>query len=105
MPSLDPLQQQLVRVDVSVQALAQRLENSEVRKSLLRLEDPAEGPQDLQQLLRGETVEKATANCRSTRRHHRAAQRRPLQMRDGNLGGIETTVREIQREVAGVATT
>lgn len=106
MPSLEPLQQQLVRIDVSVQALAQRLENSEVQKSLLRLEEAQQKARsDVQQLLRGETVEKATAQLQKQLEGTTARLSDGLlQLRDGNLGGIETTVREIQREVAGVAT-
>lgn len=106
MPSLEPLQQQLVRIDVGVQALAQRLENSEVQKSLLRLEEAQQKARsDVQQLLRGESVEKATAQLQKQLEGTTARLSDGLlQLRDGNLGGIETTVREIQREVAGVAT-
>lgn len=104
--SFEPLQQQLQRLEVGVQAVAQRLENSEVQKSLLRLEDHTHKAQDaVQQLLRGESVTRAQV---ALQEHFDGALRRLgdglNQLRDGNLGGIETAVRDIQREVAGVAT-
>lgn len=104
--SLEPLQQQLVRIDVGVQALAQRLEDNEVRRSLMRLEDTAQKSRDeMQQLLRGETVERAAAQLQKQFDAATTKLTESLgQLRDGNLGGIETAVRDIQREVAGVAT-
>jgi hypothetical protein len=104
--SLEPLQQQLVRIDVAVQALAQRLEDNEVRRSLLRLEDTAQKSRDeMQQLLRGESVERATAQLQRQLDTATAKLTDGLgQLRDGNLTGIESAVRDIQREVAGVAT-
>lgn len=105
--SLEPLQQQLVRIDVAVQAVAQRLEDSEVRKSLLRLEDTTQKARDdVHQLLRGENVQRATQQLQQHLDGATARLSEGLtQLRDGNLGGIEAAVRDIQREVAGVATT
>ncbi|MBL8725180.1 MAG: hypothetical protein JNK49_14115 [Planctomycetes bacterium] len=105
-PSFEPLQQQLGRLEVAVQAVAQRLEDSEVRKSLLRLETAQEQANGtLQQLSRQEAVVQVAANLQ---RQIEGATARMcdglVQLRDGNLGGLETGLREVQREVAGVAT-
>ena len=106
-PSLEPLQQQVGRLEVSVAAIGQRLEDSELRKSLLRLEDTTQKARDdMQQLLRGENLQKATTQLQD--RLDKATGRLTeglTQMRDGHLGGLETSIREIQREVSGVATT
>lgn len=106
MPSLDPLTQQLQRVEVHVQAIGHRLEDTEVRKSLLRLEDTVKhAGQDLKQLLRGEAVEKVAGDLQKRLESATTRLNDGLsQMREGNLGGIETAIRDIQREVAGVAT-
>jgi hypothetical protein len=105
--SLEPVQQHLNRVEVAVQSVAHRLDDSEVRKSLLRLEDStARAREEMQTLLRGETVQRATGELQQ--RLDLATTRLAdgiKELRDGNLGGLETAMREIQREVAGVATT
>lgn len=103
---LQPVQQSVTRVEVAVQAMAQRLEDSELRKSMLRLEDTTHKTHDqLQQLLRGESLQKATKELQAgldgaTKRLADGIK----ELRDGNLGGLESSVREIQREIAGVAT-
>lgn len=106
-PSLEPLQQQVGRLEVSVAAIGQRLEDSELRKSLLRLEDTTQKARDdMQQLLRGENLQKATTQLQD--RLDKATGRLTeglTQMRDGHIGGLETSIREIQREISGVATT
>lgn len=104
---MTPLQQQVGRLEVTVAAIAQRLEDNEVRKSLLRLEEQGQKDRDtLQELLRGETVQKATASLQSRVETATKGLADGLtQLRDGNLGGLENAVREIQREVSGVATT
>lgn len=106
LPSLEPLQQHLARVEVAVQAVAQRLEDTEVRKSLLRLETAQEQTHSaVQQLSRQEAVVQLATNLQ---RQIEGATTRMCeglaQLRDGNLGGLETGLREVQREVAGVAT-
>lgn len=97
---------QLTRVEATVQALGQRLDDSEVRKSLLRLEDSAKVLREaLQQLQQGDLVHDATQ--RLEQRLDSTAQRLHgglEQLQKGNLGSLETTVRDIQRELAGVAT-
>lgn len=105
--SLEPLQQQLGRLEIAVGAVAQRLEDSEVRKSLLRLEDATQkGREAVQELLRGDSVRQATAQLQSRVEAATKGLADGLtQLRDGNLGGLENSVREIQREVATVATT
>lgn len=102
-----PLQQQVGRLEVAVAAIAQRLEDSEVRKSLLRLEEKAQKDREtLQELLRGERVQKVGAELQEKlERATRGLTDGISQLREGNLGGLENAVRDIQREVAGVATT
>lgn len=104
--SIEPLQQQTGRIEVAVQALAQRLEDTEVRRSLVRLEDAAKKAQEeMQLLLRGEKV---SAVATQLQKALDTAASRLLegigQLREGNLGGLESSVKEIHREVAGVAT-
>lgn len=102
-----PLQQQVGRLEVGLAAVAQRLEDSEVRKSLLRLEEKAQKDREtLQELLRGERVQKVGAELQEKlERATRGLTDGISQLREGNLGGLENAVRDIQREVAGVATT
>ncbi len=106
-PSLEPLQQQVGRLEVAVAAIGQRVEDNELRKSLLRLEDATQkSREDVQLLLRGENLQKATTQLQE--RLDKATGRLSdglTQMRDGHLGGLESSLREIQREVSGVATT
>ncbi|MBL8752304.1 MAG: hypothetical protein JNK15_03305 [Planctomycetes bacterium] len=104
---LAPLQQQIGRLEVTVAAVAQRLEDNEVRKSLLRLEEASHKERDvLQELLRGDSVQKATAQLQARVDSATKGLNDGLaQLREGNLNGLETAVRDIQREVAGVATT
>jgi len=104
--ALEPLQQQVARVEVAVQAIAQRLEDSEVRRCLLRLEDAAQQARDdVQTLLRGDSIARAAEQLQ---RHVDQTTARLAEglsrLREGNLGGIESAVRDIQREVSGVAT-
>lgn len=104
--AVQPLQQQLGRFEVSLAAIAQRLEDSEVRKSLLRLEEAATKEREtLQELLRADGVKKAAGELQDKLdRATRGLQDGIVQLRDGNLGGLESAVRDIQREVASVAT-
>lgn len=105
--AVQPLQQQVGRLEVTIAAIAQRLEDSEVRKSLLRLEETAQKDREtLQELLRGERVQKVGADLQDKlERATRGLTDGLSQLREGNLGGLENAVRDIQREVAGVATT
>jgi hypothetical protein len=104
--ALQPLQQQVGRLEVGMAAIAQRLEDSEVRKSLLRLEESAtKSRETMQELLRADGVKKAAGELQDKLdRATRGLQDGIVQLRDGNLGGLENAVRDIQREVAGVAT-
>lgn len=103
---LGQLPQQIGRIEVALAALAQRIESSELHKSLVRLEDAsAKAHAELQQLLRGDNVKKAADDLQQ--RLDKAAQGLAdgiRQLRDGNIGTLENAVREIQREVAGLAT-
>lgn len=105
-PSFEPVQQQLGRVEVGLAAVAQRLEDNEVRKSLMRLEETTQKGRDaVQELLRGESVQKATNQLKELLdKATKGLADGMQQLRDGNLGGLEQAVREIQREVSGVAT-
>jgi hypothetical protein len=104
---LAPLQQQVSRLEVTVAAIAQRLDDNEVRKSLLRLEEASHKERDvLQELLRGDSVQKASAQLQARVDSVTKGLNDGLaQLREGNLNGLETAVRDIQREVSGVATT
>ena len=105
-PSLQPLQDQFVKLQIAVQAISQRLEDSEMRKAIMRLEDTAtQTREQILQLARGESIDNATDKLRAqldaaTTKLHDGLR----QMRDGKLGDLENTVRDIQREVATVAT-
>ena len=103
--SLEPLQQHLGRVEVAVAALAQRLDHSDLQKSLLRLEDAAQKTRDEVHQLRGDGIGKATTQLQD--RLDKATKGLAdglAQLRDGNLGGLESSVRDLQRELSGVAT-
>ena len=104
---LAPVQQKLSQLEVALAAISQRLEDSEVRKSLLRLEAVAATDKEtLQQLLRGDAVRQASTELQGQLdRATRGISDGLVQLRDNNLGGLETAVRDIQREVSGVATT
>ncbi|MBL9077697.1 MAG: hypothetical protein JNL08_09345 [Planctomycetes bacterium] len=103
--SLEPVQQHLGRIEVAVAALAQRLDHSDVQKSLLRLEDATQKTREEVHQLRGDGLGKATSQLqdrldKATRGLTEGLQ----QLRDGNLGGLESGVRDLQRELSGVAT-
>ncbi|MBX3464332.1 MAG: hypothetical protein KF830_14265 [Planctomycetes bacterium] len=104
-PALEPLQQQLGRLEVAVTALGQRLESSEVQKSLLRLEEATQKAREEVQQLRGDGLGKATTQLQDRLDKATKGLADGLQqLRDGNLGGLESGVRELQRELHGVAT-
>ncbi len=105
-PSLEPLQQQFGRLEVTLAAVAQRLEDSEVRKSLLRLEETTQkGRESVQELLRGDLVKQsAVALQEKIEKAAKGLAEGLTKLREGQLGSIEGTAREIQREVSGVAT-
>lgn len=103
---LGDLPQQIGKLEVSLAAMAQRLEDSEVRKSLVRLEDMSkELGSQLEDLSRGEAVKTSATELQdkldkaTTRLSESIAQ-----LRDGNVSGLESSVRDIQRELAGLAT-
>lgn len=101
-----PLQERLGRLEVAVQAIAQRIDDPETRRSLLRLEDAAKATQsELQRIGKGDQVKAVASQLQEALDGTAGKLMTGLsQLRDGNLGGLETSVREIQREVAGVAT-
>ncbi|MFM1872758.1 MAG: hypothetical protein RL398_2180 [Planctomycetota bacterium] len=103
---LGPVQERLRRLEVAVAAVSQRLEQPELQKSLLRLEDAAKATEEkLQRLVQGEKVDAATSKLQASLDGAASKLLDGLgQLRDGNLGGLESSVREIQREIAGVAT-
>ena len=103
---LGQMPQQVARLEVGLAAIAQRLEDSEVRRTLVRLEDATrEARGELQQLLRGDTVKTAATSLQQRLDAATKGLADGLQqLRDGNLGGLEQVAREIQREVSGVAT-
>lgn len=100
------LQQQLVRLEASVQAISQRLDDSEVRKSLLRLEDAEKArSRKLEELARTDTVHQDVEKLENQIDRGLGKLGNVLeQVRNGNLGAIETSMRDMQRELAGLAT-
>jgi len=103
---LGDLPDQISKVEVSLAAIAQRLEDSEVRKSLVRLEDTCKllGMQ-LEDLSKGETVKtSATELQQNIDKATQGLAKSITQLRDGNVSGLESSVKEIQRELAGLAT-
>jgi hypothetical protein len=100
------LQPLLSRLEVSVQAIAQRLENPELQKSLLRLEDQTRNTtEQLARLLAGEALQQAIGRLETHVDRVVGKVGQGLeQLRAGNLQAVEGGVREIQREVSGVAT-
>lgn len=104
---LGELPQQIDKLQVSLAAISQRIEDTEVRKSLVRVEDATtELSNQLQALQRGENVKAATSELQQSLDQATAGLQKGLaEMREGNLSGLETSVRDIQRELAGMATT
>jgi hypothetical protein len=102
----DGNQQQLTRVEAGVTALGQRLDDSEVRKSLLRLEDATKHAlQKVEKLADSDSVhagmEKLDKRVTDT---FTKLQGGLEQLKTNNLGALEGTLRDIQREVASLAT-
>ncbi|MCK5944314.1 MAG: hypothetical protein KAI24_20170 [Planctomycetes bacterium] len=103
---LGELPGQVGKLEVAIAAIGQRLDDSEVRKSLVRLEDASEALQGaVDELHKGDAtralgdqiqqgLDKATKMLATGIE----------QLRDGNVAGIETSVKDIQREVSGLAT-
>ena len=103
---LQPLQQKLGQVEVAIAAIAQRLEDSEVRKSLLRLEDAEKARmRTMEALARTDTVHQDVEKLENQIDRGLGKLGNVLeQVRNGNLGAIETSMRDMQRELAGLAT-
>jgi hypothetical protein len=102
----DGSQQQLTRVEAGVTALGQRLDDSEVRKSLLRLEDATKHAlQKVEKLADSDSVhagmEKLDKRVTDT---FTKLQGGLEQLKTNNLGALEGTLKDIQREVASLAT-
>jgi hypothetical protein len=104
---LGELPQKLGRLEVSVAAIAQRLEHSEMQKSVLRLEDGTrELRAEVQQLLKGDVVRQATTDLQKRLEQSTQSLSQGLQqLREGNLGELDAAVRQVLREVSGIATT
>ena len=90
------LQQQLVRLEASVQAISQRLDDSEVRKSLLRLEDAEKARmRTMEALARTDTVHQDVEKLENQIDRGLGKLGNVLeQVRNGNLGAIETSMRD-----------
>jgi hypothetical protein len=103
---LGDLPEQVGKLQVSLAAMSQRLEDNEVRKSLVRVEDATTQLRShLETLLTGETVKSATAELQTSLTKATAELSNGIkQLQDGNLAGLETSVRDIQRELSGLAT-
>lgn len=107
LPRSDQLQQQLTRVEASIQAQAQRLDDSELRKSMLRIEDAHKQLHgSLERLVAGGSAKDASQQLGQQFDSALGKLAHGLdELKNGNIGALETAVRDIQRELAGVATT
>ncbi|MGK0204175.1 MAG: putative nucleic acid-binding Zn-ribbon protein [Planctomycetota bacterium] len=103
---LGDLPGQIEKLQVSLEAMSQRIEDTEVRKSLVRVEDATKQlATQLESLQRGENVKAATNELQQSLDQATTGLQKGLQqMREGNLTGLETSVKDIQRELAGLAT-
>ncbi|MGK0156359.1 MAG: putative nucleic acid-binding Zn-ribbon protein [Neolewinella sp.] len=103
---LGDLPAQIGKLHVSLTAMSQRIEDTEVRKSLVRVEDATtQLATQLATLERGENVKAATTELQQSLDQATSGLQKGLeQMREGNLTGLETSVKDIQRELAGLAT-
>jgi archaellum component FlaC len=103
---LGDLTAQIVKLQVSLAAMSQRIEDTEVRKSLGRVEDATTLlATQLETLQRGENVKAATTELQQSLSQATTGLKDGLeQMRQGNLTGLETSVKDIQRELSGLAT-
>ncbi|GAB4150870.1 MAG: hypothetical protein Fur0037_19560 [Planctomycetota bacterium] len=97
---------QMTRIEALVQAVTQRLEDSELRKSVLRLEEVSEqmnagiralaeggSPREVSREL-SQVIESAISRLAES----------VAEIRNDNLSPLENCVRDIQREMTGVAT-
>jgi chromosome segregation ATPase len=107
LPRTDQLQQQLTRVEASIQAQSQRLDDSDLRKSLLRIEDWHKQLQTgVEHLAQGGSAKDAQQQLAQQFDGAIGKLAHGLdELKNGNIGALETSVRDIQRELAGVATT
>jgi len=103
---LGELPNQVGRLEVALAAITQRIEDSEVRKSLVRLEDTSKQLQDEMKTLQRDDSARATAEelQQKLTLATRDLSNGIAQMREDNLGALEGSVRDIQREVSGLAT-
>ncbi|MGE3174280.1 MAG: hypothetical protein AB7O97_16750 [Planctomycetota bacterium] len=106
LPKAGQIEQQMVRIEAQVQAMSQRFDDSDMRKSLVRLEDTSKvHGKKLEELARAESLQAESRKLEklldtSIGKVGIAVD----QVRDKNLGALENAVRDIQRELAGLAT-
>lgn len=107
LPRGDQLQQQLTRVEAMVQSTGQRIDDSDLRKSLLRVEEWHKQLQtQVDRIASGGSARDAAQQLAQKLESAVSQLTGGLDdMKNGNLGVLETSVRDIQREMAGVATT
>ncbi|MFK7738936.1 MAG: hypothetical protein AB8H80_01335 [Planctomycetota bacterium] len=98
--------EQIQKLEVALAALSQRHDNSDVQKSLHRLEEASkEINGQVVELQRGDSIKAAATSLQERLDQATNGLEKGIEeLRDGNLGGLETSVREIQREVASLAT-
>jgi hypothetical protein len=103
---VEPLAQALGRIEVNLAAIAQRLDDAETRKSLFRLEETTQrGLATLAQLQKGDDLRQVGTELQA--RVDRAATALTdaiHRLGESSIGELATVVRDIQREVTGVAT-
>ncbi|MFN9442796.1 MAG: hypothetical protein ACK53T_04085 [Planctomycetota bacterium] len=103
---VEPLAQALGRIEVSIAAIAQRLDDAETRKSLFRLEESTQkGLATLAHLQKGDELRHVGMELQARVDRAAATLADGLQrLGESNIGELATVVRDIQREVTGVAT-
>ena len=106
MPDDSNLQQQLTRLEASVQSLSQRQEDGEVRRGLMRLEDSSKALSDkVAALAKAETVSEESEKLeRQLDLATGKLDKTMEQLRTQQLGALEGSIADIQRELTGVAT-
>ena len=106
-PDTSALTQQLVRLEANVQALGQRQDDGEMRKSLVRLEDFSKvQTKKLEDLAKAEAISSETQRLEQQLDKAIGKIGSSIgQMREQDISTLDSGLRDLQRELAGIATT
>ncbi|MEC7582720.1 MAG: hypothetical protein VYE77_00250, partial [Planctomycetota bacterium] len=105
-PDNSGLQQQLTRLEASVQAMSQRQDDGEVRRGLMRLEDSSKTLSDkVAALAKAETVSEESGKIErqldlATGKLDKSME----QLRTQQISALEEAIADVQRELTGMAT-